>query len=136
MALQVSPTLSIPHPGRFWPSGHNLVTFLVSVIPVEMTAAFQTQGTEDRCRTYRQLFSGSVVSGSETLWTVAHQASLSMGFPRQEYWSGLPCPSPWDLPDPGIEPTSPALAGGFFTSEPSGKPAPTGTICHNWLIMS
>ena len=43
-----------------------------------------------------------------TPWTVALQAPLSMGFPRQEYWSGLPCPPPGDLPDPGIEPTSPA----------------------------
>ena len=43
------------------------------------------------------------------LLTVAFQASLSMGFSRQEYWSGLPCPSPGDLPDPGIEPRSPAL---------------------------
>ena len=45
-----------------------------------------------------------------------------MGFPRQEYWSGLPFPSPGDLPDPGIEPFSPALAGRFFTAEPPGKP--------------
>ena len=54
-----------------------------------------------------------------TLWTVAHQASPSMGFSRQEYWSGLPCPPPGDLPNPGIEPASlgsPALAGGFFTT--------------------
>ena len=54
-----------------------------------------------------------------TLLTVAHQAPLSMGFSRQEYWSGLPCPPPGDLPDPGIEPTSltsPALAGRFFTT--------------------
>ena len=54
-----------------------------------------------------------------TLWTVAHQAPLSMGFSRQEYWSGLPFPSPRGLPDPGIDPTSltsPALAGGFFTT--------------------
>ena len=51
--------------------------------------------------------------------TVACQA-LPMGFPRQEYWSGLPFPS-LDLPDPGIEPMSPALAGGFFTAEPAGK---------------
>ena len=54
-----------------------------------------------------------------TLWTVVSQAPLSMGFSRKEYWSGLPCPSPGDLPDPGIEPTSlmsPALAGRFFTS--------------------
>ena len=49
------------------------------------------------------------------------QAPLSMGFPRQEYCSGLPFPS-GDLSDPGIEPTSPALAGGFFTTEPPGKP--------------
>ena len=49
-------------------------------------------------------------------------APLSMGFPRQEYCSGLPFPSPGDLRDPGIESVSPALAGGFFTSEPPGKP--------------
>ena len=54
-----------------------------------------------------------------TPWTVACQAPLSMGFSRQEYWSGLPCPPPGDLPNPGIEPTaavSPALTGGFFTT--------------------
>ena len=45
-----------------------------------------------------------------------------MEFPRQEYWSGLPFPSPGDLPNPGIEPESPALAGGFFPIEPPGKP--------------
>ena len=45
-----------------------------------------------------------------------------MGFPRQESWSGLPFPSPGDLPDPGIKPASPALAGGFFTTELPGKP--------------
>ena len=52
-------------------------------------------------------------------WTVAHQAPLSMGFSRQEYWNGLLFPPPGDLPDPGIEPaslTSPALAGRFFTT--------------------
>ena len=56
-----------------------------------------------------------------TPWTVAHQAPLSIGFPRQESWSGLPFPSPGDLPDPGIKPRLPALAGGFFTTEPPGK---------------
>ena len=56
-----------------------------------------------------------------TTWTVAHQIPLSMGFPRQEYWSVLPFPSPGDLPDAGIEPTS-ALASGFFITEPSVKP--------------
>ena len=54
-------------------------------------------------------------------WTVAHQAPLSVEFSRQEYWSGLLFPSPGDLPDPGIEPASPVLAGGFFTSEPPRK---------------
>ena len=53
---------------------------------------------------------------------VAYQASLSIEFPRQEYWRGLPFPSPGDIPDPGIEPTSPALAGRFFTTEPPEKP--------------
>ena len=53
--------------------------------------------------------------------TVALQAPLSLGVPRQEYWSGLPFPSPGDCPNPGIEPMSPALAGRFFTTEPPGK---------------
>ena len=54
---------------------------------------------------------------------ITHLAPWSTGFPRQEYWSGLPFPSPWDFPNPGIEPVSPALAGKLFTSEPPGKPA-------------
>ena len=53
---------------------------------------------------------------------MARQVPLSMGFPRQGYWSGLPFPSPVDLPNPGVEPASPALAGGFFTTETIGKP--------------
>ena len=57
-----------------------------------------------------------------TPWPVACQTPLSMGFPRQEYWSGLPFPAPGDLPDPEVEPLSPSLAGGFFTAEPPGKP--------------
>ncbi|CAI9152054.1 unnamed protein product [Rangifer tarandus platyrhynchus] len=61
-------------------------------------------------------------SSFATPWTIAHQAPLSMEFSRQEYWSGLPFPSPGDLPDPGIEPMSPVLACGFFTTEPPAKP--------------
>ena len=57
-----------------------------------------------------------------TPWTIACQAPLSMGFSRQKYWSGLPFLPPGDLPDPEIKPKSPALAGGFFTTEPPGKP--------------
>ena len=56
-----------------------------------------------------------------TLRAVARQAPLSVGFFRQEYWSRLPFPSPGHLPNPGIEPASPALAGRFFTTEPPGK---------------
>ena len=59
-------------------------------------------------------------------WTVAHHAPPSMGFSRQEYWSGLPFLSPGDLPDPEIEPRSPALQANALTSEPSGKP-----ICYD-----
>ena len=55
-----------------------------------------------------------------TPWTVAYQASPSMGFSRQEYWSGLPFPSPVDLPDPGIKPWSPALQADALPSEPPG----------------
>ena len=58
-----------------------------------------------------------------TPWTVAHQAPLSLAFPRQEYWNGLPFPLPGDLPNPGIEPASYALSGGFFITEPPGKPS-------------
>ena len=55
-------------------------------------------------------------------WTVASQGLLSLGFPRQEYWSGFPFPSAGDLSHPGMEPVSPALAGSFFTTETPGKP--------------
>ena len=71
----------------------------------------------------RLLFSCYVVSNSlATPWTGACQPPLSMGFSRQEYWSGLPLPSPGNLPNPKIEPTSPTLAGRFFTTELPGKP--------------
>ena len=62
---------------------------------------------------------------TQTPGTAAHQAPLSMGFSRQEYWSGLPRPPPGDLAHPGAEPTSlvfPDLPGGFFTTVPPGKP--------------
>ena len=63
----------------------------------------------------------SVVSNSASPWTVAHQAPLSMGFSRQEYWSGLPFPSPEDLPDPGIESRSPALQADSLSYELQGN---------------
>ena len=67
-----------------------------------------------------------------TPWTAAHQAPLSLKFSRQEYWSGWPFLSPGDLPNPGIEPSflaSPALAGGFFTAVPRGKPHLSLSLC-------
>ena len=66
-------------------------------------------------------------------WTVAHQAPLYVEFSRQEYWSGLPFPSPRDLPNPGIEPRSPALAVRFFTTEPLGKPNTDAKILNKIL---
>ena len=74
---------------------------------------------ETTCDLHAQSF--NCVQLFVTPWTVACQVSLSMGFPRQEYWSGLPFPSPGDLPDPAIEPMSPQLAGGFFTTETPQK---------------
>ena len=72
---------------------------------------------------FPSLFVCSVLSDSlRPLWTVARQALLSMGFTRQEHWSGLPFPPPGDLPDPGIEPRSPALQADSFTTEPPGNP--------------
>ena len=71
-----------------------------------------------------------------TLWTVAHQAAVSMGFSRQEYWSGLPCPPAGDLPNLGIEPMSlmsPALTGGFF---PTSTTWEAHTMCHSSLIQA
>ena len=62
------------------------------------------------------------MSNSCNPWAVAQQAPMPMGFPRQEHWNGLPFPTLRDLPDPGIEPASPALAGRFFATEPPGKP--------------
>ena len=63
----------------------------------------------------------SVIQFCPTLQPHGLQAPMSVEFSRQEYWSRLPCPSPGDLPDPGIKPESPALAGGFLNSEPPGK---------------
>ena len=77
------------------------------------------------------VLSGSAVSNSAIPWTVARQAPLSVGFSRQEYWSGLPFPTPGDRPNRGTESMSlvfPGLAGGFFTTEPPGK-SNTGYMC-------
>ena len=67
-----------------------------------------------------------------TLWTVSRKVPLSMGFPRQEYWSGLPFPSPGNLPHLRTKLTSPALAAVFFTTEPPGEPLEIN-MC--WLLV-
>ena len=77
-----------------------------------MRTQSQIQGEQDTC--VAQSF--SCVQFSATLWTIAHQSPLPRRFPRQEYWKGLPSPAPGDLPNAGIEPASPALAGGFLTT--------------------
>ena len=86
----------------------------------------------------------SCPSHSVTPWTAAHQAPLFMRFPRQEYRSGLPFPSPGDFPDPGIKPMSLALAAVFFTTEPTGKPCAIqhkiiakclNTKCYNYNLF-
>ena len=72
--------------------------------------------------------SRSVVSNSATPWTIAHQAPLSMRFSRQEYWSGLPFPSPGVLPNPGLEPRSPALQVDSLPPELPGRPSLLGGV--------
>ena len=73
---------------------------------------------EEHCQVARSVVSDSFA----TPWTVAHQAPPSMGFSRQEYWSGLPFPSAGDFPNPEIKSRSPALQADALTSEPPGKP--------------
>ena len=86
-----------------------------------------------------RMLSHSVTSDSfATPWTVACQTPLSMGFSRQEYWSGLSFPPSGDLPNPGIEPVSSmslALAGRFFTTELPGKPLTTGLPGNSQLVL-
>ena len=87
------------------------------------------------------LFSHSVMSDSVTPWSIARQASLSMGFPRQEYWSGLVFPSPGDLPHPGIKPTSPAwvtweshLSSIIYVHTHTHTHTHTLIICHLYVL--
>ena len=87
--------------------------------------------SQDVCVYVCVLSSFSHVGFLATLWTVAHQAPLSMGFSRQEYWSGLPCPPPGDLPDPEIESAS-ALSGRFFTTSTTWE----GPSCHTTVIKA
>ena len=94
-----------------------LLSLLQSVLQIRVFVLALRQKGEGR-----KVKSLSHVRLFVTPWTVAYQAPPSMGFSRQEYWSGLPFPSPGDLPDPGIEPRSPTLEADALTSEPPGKP--------------
>ena len=107
----------------------SLITYsqkVLSVFPNSQTSDIQGprySGKGNECHRVRAssvCFSGVPLFAIP--WTVAHRAPLSTRFSRQEYWSGLPFPSPGALPDPGIKPTSPALSGGYFVTEPHGKP--------------
>ena len=89
-----------------------------------------------------------VMSDFVTSWTAAHQALQSMAFPRQEYWSGLPFPSPGDLPDPGVEPKSPTLQADSLPTETQGSPQGArgekkqvdspcvSLLCRGWLLIT
>ena len=114
-----------------------LVIVHFTVFTVSLQLCFFTTGDTGRTDTdkkYRQidgqtdvcvLSRFSHIRPFASPWTVAHQAPLSMGFSMKEYWSGLPCLPPGDLPNPGIEPTSPtppALQADSLPTEPSGKP--------------
>ena len=94
----------------------SLVAQMVKNLPTMKETWVQSLGTCRCC-----LVAQSCLTLCDSI-DYSHQAFLSMGFPREEYWSGLPFPSPEDLPDPGFEPKCPALTGGFFTTEPPGKP--------------
>ena len=101
------PTPQLHHP-------FSLKTFPSGCIP-------NTKSSSIRCEKHASVLSRTALSDSVTPWTAACQASLSMKSPRQQYWSGFPFPSPGDLPDPKIEPTSSPFAGRLFTTEPPGK---------------
>ena len=99
----------------------------------------QKRRVEDFLHVYACMRVCLIVSCLATRWTIAHQAPMSVGFSRQDYWGGLPFPSPGDLPHPGIEPASPvppALAGGFFTTGTPGKTFHTFTGHHLYFLYS
>ena len=85
----------------------------------ENIVSYLTGNTFFLCKKWKLL---SCVWLFATLWTITHQAPLSMGFSTQEYWNGLPCSPPGTLPNPGIKPRSPAWQADSFTTEPAGKP--------------
>ena len=96
------------------PSNHFILCCPLLLLPSIFPSKYLKKWSEVKSLSHVRLF--------VTQWTVAYQAPPSMGFSRQEYWSGLPFPSPGDLSNPGIEPGSPAFQAAALTSEPPGKP--------------
>ena len=118
----------------FPPINCPVISLMLLTLLVPPTALMKHLGLTAICEAFNPvIFSlqhcggGCVVAKScptlATPGTVARQVPLSLGFSRQDYWSGLPFPLPGDLPNPGIEPASYALSGGFFITEPPGKPS-------------
>ena len=98
-------------------SPETIITLLILYISIQNKKVKKKKQNFFKCTLYACMLSwSSPVQLFVTPWTVAHQAPLSMEFSKQEYWSGLSFPSPGDLPDPEIEPSSPALARRFFTT--------------------
>ena len=116
--------------------GDNMLLLRQQLTPTSPTWSLRG---DSRVRSVCVLSCSSHVQLFVTPWTVACQAPLSMGFSRQEYWSGLPCPPPGDLPDPGTEPVSlmsPALVGGFFTTSTTWEVGHTDPKEHRtWVEM-
>ena len=111
--------------GRKW---QPIPVFLLGKAHRERSRPWGHRDTTEQLNTTRQFCARSLgrVWLLVTAWTAARQAPLSMGLSWQEHWSGSPFPSPGDLPNPGIEPRSPALQAGSLPSEPPGKPKNTG----------
>ena len=120
-------TGSIPGLGRSPGRGHgNPVQYSCQTNPMDKEAWWAIVHRVTKSQTQLQWLNTaqllSLSDPSTTPWTLANHTPLSMGFLRQEYWSGLPFPSPEDFPNPGFEPMSSAMAGGFFTTELPGTP--------------
>ena len=112
--------------GSEWTQGVHRMQYL----PVESSVHRTLLGEREKEWGERMCVCHSAASDSFVIpWTVACQAPLSMGFPRQEYWSGLPLPSPGDLAHPEMEPRSPALQADSLPSEPPGKPKGKCRFC-------
>ena len=101
-------------PGWEWSLRKNGYMYMYGLVPLLSTWNYHYTVNQPWCYSIIVLITQSCLTFA-TLWTVAPKAPLSMEFSRQEFWSGLPFPSPRDLPDPGTKPKSPALAGRFFT---------------------